>query len=98
MNTRLLDQALSAGAAAGADFLEALKKQKEAGGTPPQAAAALALFLASGAAGHISGRTLSAVWDKEEKLSEKGWEADRSLYALRRIDNELYQQKRGRLK
>ena len=98
VNTRLLDQALSAGAAAGPDFLEALKKQKKVGGTPPESAARLALFLSSGAARHISGRTLSAVWDKEEKLSSKGWEADRSLYALRRIDNELYQSKRGRQK
>jgi len=94
VNTRLLDQVLKAGDRAGKEFLAASKKQKETGGTPLGAAASLALFLASKAAAGISGRTLSAVWDKKERLSAIDWKSDKSIFTLRRIDGELFGQKR----
>ncbi|MFA6489932.1 MAG: SDR family oxidoreductase [Candidatus Micrarchaeia archaeon] len=89
VNTRLLEEVLSAGAKAGKDFLEASKKQKQSGGTPPGAAAELALFLASEKAAHISGKVLSAVWDKKELLTLPS-SGSPDIFVLRRIDNELY--------
>jgi len=47
VNTRLLDEVLAAGEAAGKDFLQKSLKQKEEGGTPPEKSAELAVFLAS---------------------------------------------------
>lgn len=89
VNTRLLSQVLSAGSKAGKFYDESLK-QKEQGGTPPEAAAKLALFLAGKEGAHLSGKTLSAVWDKPERLSVLDEKAGKSLYTLRRIDNELF--------
>ena len=93
VNTRLLKQVLLAGEKAGKNFLEASKKQEETGGTPPQLAAKMALFLASEQAGHISGRMISAVWEKPEELSALG-SRSKSLYTLRRIDDVLFGEKK----
>ena len=92
VNTRLLEQVLSAGKSAGKEFLEASKKQKQGGGTPPELSAKLALFLASDKARNVSGRMLSAVWDKEDEIAAIG--AKGSLYTLRRIDDELFSEKK----
>lgn len=94
VNTRLLDQVLASGEKAGADFLAAAKKQKEAGGTPPEVAAKMAAFLASDSARHISGKVLSAVWDKPESLVALGEKLLGSLYTLRRIDEAMFFEKR----
>lgn len=88
VNTRLLHEVLSAGEKAGKDFLETSIQQKETGGVTPDLACRLALFLASGRGKHISGKLLSAVWDKEEKLS--GVRQGSSIFTLRRIDNEIF--------
>jgi len=93
VNTRLLEQVLVAGEKAGKKFLEASREQKEKGGTPPELAAGMALFLAGESAGGISGKTLSAVWEKPEALSSLGGKGQ-SIYTLRRIDGVLFSEKK----
>lgn len=95
VNTRLLEQVLSAGEKAGKKFLEASKAQKEKGGTPPEIAAKMALFLAGESAGRISGRTISAVWEKPDALANMEISGG-SIYALRRIDGILFNEKKSK--
>jgi 3-oxoacyl-[acyl-carrier protein] reductase len=87
LNTRLLDEVLAAGPAkVGNEFYERALKQRDQGGVPLEKAAALAVFLASAASDGISGRLLSAVWDKWDKLPEKREQLGKSdIYTLRRI-------------
>lgn len=88
VNTKMLEQVLEVGPeAAGAEFYEKAKKQKEEGGDPPQLAADLVLFLSSEKSYNLSGKTISAKWDNwrdwdKEKIS-KIMSSD--LYTLRRI-------------
>lgn len=91
VNTRLLNQVLAAGERAGtATYLKALE-QKEKGGTPPERAAELAVFLASPAAEGVTGRLISAVWDDWKSLSSRAGELNHSaLYTLRRIDGRQF--------
>lgn len=90
LNTRLLDEVLAAGPGkVGKEFYERSLKQRDQGGAPLEKGAALAVFLASAASDGISGRLLSAVWDKWESLSEKRDQLAKSdLYTLRRIGPE----------
>jgi 3-oxoacyl-[acyl-carrier protein] reductase len=90
LNTRLLDEVLAAGPAkVGKEFYERALKQRDQGGVPLEKAAALAVFLASAASDGISGRLLSAVWDKWDKLPEKREQVAKSdVYTLRRIGPE----------
>jgi NAD(P)-dependent dehydrogenase (short-subunit alcohol dehydrogenase family) len=87
LDTRLLDQVLTAGAeAVGVDFYERMVKIKKQGGTPLSVGAELALYLASDASNGITGRLISAAWDKWSKLHERAHELDASdVYTLRRI-------------
>jgi len=86
MNTQMLDQVLAAGpAAAGSEYDDARRRQKE-GGSDPDRAADLAVFLAAGASDGITGRLLSAVWDPWEDLASRRDDIARSdVYTLRRI-------------
>lgn len=86
MNTRMLDELLAAGpTGARAEYEKALR-QAQAGGTPPDKAAALIVFLASAASDGISGRLISAVWDDWERLTERRDTLAKSdIYTLRRI-------------
>jgi len=78
VNTRIFEEMLAAGPRGGeADYIR-LQEQKKSGGVPPEKAAQLAVFLASDAAGALSGRLVSAVWDKWQS-----WSAD----DLRRIQS-----------
>lgn len=87
VNTRLLDEVLDAGERAGRDFYRKALEQKSKGGTPPERAAELALFLASPEARGITGRLLSAVWDDWRALAAQSRDLEQSaLYTLRRID------------
>ena len=86
VNTRLLDQVLQAGEAAGKDFLEKAIRQKREGGIPPEKAAALAVFLASSKSDGLTGRLISAVWDDWEEMSKRIPDIMPSdLYTLRRV-------------
>ena len=88
VNTRMLDEVLAAGAAAGEE-LAAAQQRKAEGGTPVQLAAELALFLASDASNGLTGKLISAPHD-----DWRTWDGDRmarltgsSWYTLRRIDH-----------
>jgi NAD(P)-dependent dehydrogenase (short-subunit alcohol dehydrogenase family) len=87
LNTRLLDEVLTAGASrAGHTFHERSLKQKQEGGTPLSKGADLAVFLGSAASDGITGKLLSAVWDPWETLPEHRAELSPSdVYTLRRI-------------
>ncbi|OGT42155.1 MAG: hypothetical protein A3F13_04980 [Gammaproteobacteria bacterium RIFCSPHIGHO2_12_FULL_40_19] len=86
VNTRLLDEVLSSGDLVDHSFLDAAKKQKEGGGTPPQKAAELCLFLASEKSDGITGKLISAVWDPLNDLLKHQDELINSdIYTLRRI-------------
>lgn len=76
----------------GDDMYQTSKKLLEQGGTPPELAGKLVAFLASKEANHITGRLLSAKWDKIEDL-KKAKRLPDNLYRLRRIDNEFFCEK-----
>jgi NAD(P)-dependent dehydrogenase (short-subunit alcohol dehydrogenase family) len=87
LNTRLLDEVLSAGPErVGAVFYERAKKQKEQGGEPMEKGAELAVFLGSAASDGLTGKLLSAVWDPWEALSMHLDDLQKTdIYTLRRI-------------
>lgn len=96
VNTRFLDIVLDAGDRAGRDFLEKSKKQKITGGTPLEKITNLALFLASSASNHVTGKLLSAVWDDIDALrADKDGLSRTSMYTLRRIDGVMFLEKRN---
>ncbi|MCX6003861.1 MAG: SDR family NAD(P)-dependent oxidoreductase [Chloroflexi bacterium] len=89
VNTRLLDQALAAGDAAGEDFKAKVIKQKQEGGVPPDKVAELALFLASAKSDGLSGRLVSLLWDKWKDSPKRLAEIMASdVYTMRRITPE----------
>jgi len=95
VNTRLLDQVLAAADKLDKKFLERSIKQRETGGTPPEKAAQLALFLASDDSDGLTGKLISAVWDDYQNFSKKLDEINRTqIYTLRRIDNDTYKEAR----
>jgi 3-oxoacyl-[acyl-carrier protein] reductase len=87
VNTQMLDEVLVAGAAAGAELAAAQQRQTR-GGTPVTVAAELVVFLASAAAGGLTGKLISAphddwrTWDagRIAELDNSPW------YTLRRMD------------
>ena len=86
VNTRLLDQTLAAGEAAGKDFLAKAIKQKQEGVVPPVKIAELAMFLASPESDGLSGRIISLIWDDWKSNPEHFDEIMTSdIYTLRRI-------------
>lgn len=86
VNTRLTDEILAAGAAAGEEMLARTRRQKETAGVPPERAAALVVFLASEESDGLSGRLISAVWDDWESMNGRIDQIMGSdLYTLRRV-------------
>jgi 3-oxoacyl-[acyl-carrier protein] reductase len=87
VNTKFLDDLLAAGPEkAGKKNYERALKQKAEGGTPPENAAALCVFLASEEARGITGKIFSAVWDPYEafpKYKDKLMGSD--VYTMRRV-------------
>jgi NAD(P)-dependent dehydrogenase (short-subunit alcohol dehydrogenase family) len=87
MSTTILDEILEAGPenAGQKEYDFALKVRKQ-GGSLPENAAQLAVFLASPASDGITGKLISAVWDPWRSLSEHQQDlADSDIYTLRRI-------------
>jgi 3-oxoacyl-[acyl-carrier protein] reductase len=89
VTTEITNAVLAAGPErAGRDFYERNLRQKEKGGDPPEAAARLAVFLASDEC-RLTGKLLSAKWDKVDDIDAAA--ANRgSMFALRRIDGVLF--------
>lgn len=87
LNTRLLDEVLSAGpATVGSAFYQKALKQKESGGTPLDLGAGLCAWLASSESDGITGKLLSAQWDPWKDLAAKrDLLAKSDIYTLRRI-------------
>ncbi len=89
VNTRLLDQVMEAGEAAGKEYLEQSLRQKQEGGVSPEVAAELAVFLASNRSDGLTGKFISAVWDDWRSLPGRIPEVMRSdIYTLRRVTPE----------
>lgn len=86
MNTRMLDELLAAGPdGARREYARALE-QARTGGVPPSRAVELIVFLASPASDGITGRLISAVWDKWTELPNHRKElATSDIFTLRRI-------------
>lgn len=76
----------------GEDMYQTSKQLKAEGGTPPKLAGKLVVFLASQDSDHITGRLLSAKWDKIETLKKLSF-SDKNKYRLRRIDGQLFSEK-----
>jgi NAD(P)-dependent dehydrogenase (short-subunit alcohol dehydrogenase family) len=87
LNTRMLDEILAAGPdVVGQEFYERSKQQKESGATPLAKGAALAVYLGSPVSDGITGRLLSAAWDRWSNLAgHKDALARSDIYTLRRI-------------
>lgn len=93
VNTRLLDQVLTSRNLTGEEFYKESIEQKKKGGTPPEKAAQLCLFLATSKANFITGKLLSAVWDNYDNFGEiKKDIVDTPLYTMRRIDDFQFKQ------
>jgi len=61
-------------------------RQRESGGTSPQRAAQLCVFLASSASDGITGKLISAIWDPWESLQDHLSDLEQNdIYTLRRI-------------
>lgn len=87
LNTRMLDELLAQGPdRVGRAFYERSLEQKRKGGTPLDRGAALAVFLASAESDGITGKLISAVWDRWETFGSHRDELRASdVYTLRRI-------------
>jgi len=87
LNTRMLEEILEAGPAkVGVAFHERALKQRDAGGTPLEKGADLAVFLGSSLSDGITGKLISAVWDPwADLLGHLDELTGTDIYTLRRI-------------
>jgi 3-oxoacyl-[acyl-carrier protein] reductase len=87
LNTRLLEEVLSAGPeAVGNEFYQKSLKQRESGGVPLEKPARMCVYLASEASDGITGKLISAQWDPWENLHAfREQLASSDIYTLRRI-------------
>ena len=85
VNTKMLEEVLKAGEAAGEERIKAIK-QKENGGTSPDKAAELSLFLASSKSDGLTGRLISAVWDNWRDIPQNlNTIMKTDIYTVRRL-------------
>lgn len=87
LNTRMLDEILEAGPEkVGQAFYDRSRKQKQNGGAPLDNGADLAVFLGSALSDGITGKLISAVWDRWTSLPEHRDDLNATdIYTLRRI-------------
>jgi NAD(P)-dependent dehydrogenase (short-subunit alcohol dehydrogenase family) len=86
VNSQMWSEMRAAAAIGGPSLLRELKSMEETGGSSPDRAAGLALFLASDRSNRLTGRLLSAIWDDWEHLEghmEKITSSD--VWTLRRV-------------
>lgn len=85
VNTQFLDDLLKAGPAkVGNEFYQKAMAQKKDGGTSPQKAVDLCLYLLSQKSDGIYGRTFSAVWDDYKNLNAKEVQGT-DMFQFRRV-------------
>lgn len=87
LNTRMLDEVIVAGPdKVGKTFYERSLKQKESGGSPMDFGSRLAVFLGSPKSNGITGKLISAVWDRWDDWPDHLEDLSNSdVYTLRRI-------------
>jgi NAD(P)-dependent dehydrogenase (short-subunit alcohol dehydrogenase family) len=86
LNTRMLDEVLTAGPErVGQAYYQQALEQQRSGGSPPERAAELAVWLASGASDGVTAKLVSAVWDPWVELPEHLDDLASDVYTLRRI-------------
>lgn len=84
VNTHMLEETLEAGAAAGEAAQKVAQEQLETGGVDPRLAAELVVFLASPRSDGLTGRLLSAIWDRWQELDIETV-MQSALYTVRRL-------------
>ncbi|MGA9364096.1 MAG: SDR family oxidoreductase [Bacteroidota bacterium] len=91
VNTRMVDEIIQAGEKAGQkEFVEA-QERLQLGGTSPDKAVELSLFLASAESNGITGKLISAAWDPwQEESFVALLKQDKDFATLRRIDNKAF--------
>lgn len=89
VNTGMVDQAITAGPELGTLYQASLKT-RQGGGTPPEVAAETIAHLLGDQCSGLSGRLLSAKWDRRALGSPATVAGDPDLFRLRRIDNDLF--------
>jgi len=88
VNTRMMEEIIKAGNKSGETELSGAIKQSQKGGTSPELAAELVVFLASEHSNGLTGRLISAIWDDWKNFDKNISEiTNSSLYTLRRIDS-----------
>lgn len=93
INTKMLDEVIASNENAGNEFLDAIKR-KEKGGNDPKIAAELICFLCSDQSDGITGKLISAPWDKwNENNFQQLLRSDKDFATLRRIDNKNFYKK-----
>jgi NAD(P)-dependent dehydrogenase (short-subunit alcohol dehydrogenase family) len=76
---------------AGRELYDQTVEQRATGGEPPDLAARLVVWLASEESGALTGKLLSAKWDKLEGMDLDATNRS-SLYALRRVDGVMFEE------
>ena len=84
INTKMLEETLAAGEAAGAQEQAGAKRQLESGGTDPALPARLVVYLASSRSDGLTGRLISAMWDEWGEMDVEGVMATEA-FTVRRI-------------
>ena len=90
VHTGITEQATRAGSAALEGLYDFSVKVQQGKGDSPELAAAMTAHLLSPACDRVSGRLVSAKWDKLLLEAPSRIAEDGDLYRLRRIDDQLY--------
>lgn len=93
INTYFTNYLIAQGPEKAGPMYERALKQKESGGDSPELGANLVSFLASDQSNNVTGKILSAKWDKINLLKNLS-PKDSNKYTLRRIDGEFFGEKR----
>jgi 3-oxoacyl-[acyl-carrier protein] reductase len=93
INTYFVDYLLSQDPKQAGPMYQQALETKRTGGDSLEPAAALVSFLASEESNNVTGKILSAKWDKIETLKKLNKE-NKNIFTLRRIDEQLFSEKK----